>query len=51
MEIRDMYDFLIVGAGLYGAVFAREAAKRGKTSLVIDSRILPEMYIRRRPKA
>ena len=38
MEIRDMYDFLIVGAGLYGAVFAREAAKRGKTSLVIDRR-------------
>ena len=38
MEIRDMYDFLIVGAGLYGAVFAREAAKRGKTSLVIDKR-------------
>ena len=34
----DMYDFLIVGAGLYGAVFAREAAKRGKTSLVIDRR-------------
>ena len=33
-----MYDFLIVGAGLYGAVFAREAAKRGKTSLVIDRR-------------
>ena len=38
MEIRDMYDFLIVGAGLYGAVFAREAARRGKTSLVIDRR-------------
>ena len=38
MEITDMYDFLIVGAGLYGAVFAREAAKRGKTSLVIDRR-------------
>ncbi len=35
---KDMYDFLIVGAGLYGAVFAREAAKRGKTSLVIDRR-------------
>ena len=33
-----MYDFLIVGAGLYGAVFAREASKRGKTSLVIDRR-------------
>ncbi len=35
---KDMYDFLIVGAGLYGAVFAREAARRGKTSLVIDKR-------------
>ena len=25
-----MYDYLIVGAGLYGAVFAHEAAKAGK---------------------
>lgn len=33
-----MYDFLIVGAGLYGAVFAREAKKRGKKVLVIDRR-------------
>jgi len=33
-----MYDYLIVGAGLYGAVFAREAVKRGKTCLVIDKR-------------
>lgn len=32
------YDFLIVGAGLYGAVFAYEATKRGKTCLVIDKR-------------
>ncbi|MCI5699164.1 MAG: UDP-galactopyranose mutase [Lachnospiraceae bacterium] len=32
------YDFLIVGAGLYGAVFAHEAEKRGKTCLVIDKR-------------
>ena len=32
------YDYLIVGAGLYGAVYAREAAKKGKTSLVIDKR-------------
>lgn len=32
------YDFLIVGAGLYGAVFAHEAKKRGKTCLVIDKR-------------
>ena len=34
----DRYDYLIVGAGLYGAVFAREAAKKGKTVLVIDKR-------------
>lgn len=33
-----MYDYLIVGAGLFGAVFAREAADRGKKVLVIDKR-------------
>ncbi len=32
------YDYLIVGAGLYGAVFAYEANKRGKKCLVIDKR-------------
>ena len=32
------YDYLIVGAGLYGATFAREAADRGKKVLVIDRR-------------
>ena len=32
------YDYLIVGAGLYGAVFAHEAKKAGKTCLVIDKR-------------
>ncbi len=32
------YDYLIVGAGLYGAVFAHEAIKRGKKCLVIDRR-------------
>ena len=32
------YDFLIVGAGLYGAVFAHLAAKRGQRCLVIDRR-------------
>lgn len=32
------YDYLIVGAGLYGAVFAHEAIKRGKSCLVIDKR-------------
>lgn len=32
------YDYLIVGAGLYGAVFAREMTDRGKRCLVIDRR-------------
>lgn len=33
-----MYDYLIVGAGLTGAIFAHEATKRGKKCLVIDKR-------------
>lgn len=33
-----MYDYLIVGAGLFGAVFAYEAAAKGKKCLVIDKR-------------
>lgn len=33
-----MYDYLIVGAGLFGAVFAFEAKKKGKSCLVIDKR-------------
>ncbi len=32
------YDYLIVGAGLFGAVFAHEAAKKGKKCLVVDRR-------------
>ena len=32
------YDYLIVGAGLYGAVFARELTDAGKRCLVIDRR-------------
>ena len=32
------YDYLVVGAGLFGAIFAREAADRGKSVLVIDKR-------------
>lgn len=32
------YDYLVVGAGLFGAVFAHEAIKRNKTCLVIDKR-------------
>ena len=30
------YDYLIVGAGLYGAVMAHELKKKGKKCLVID---------------
>lgn len=32
------YDFLIIGSGLYGAVFAYEAAKRGRSCLVVEKR-------------
>ena len=32
------YDYLIVGAGLFGAVFAYEMHKKGKKCLVIDRR-------------
>ena len=32
------YDYVIVGAGLFGAVFAREATQAGKKCLVIDKR-------------
>ncbi|SEI89092.1 UDP-galactopyranose mutase [Lachnospiraceae bacterium A10] len=32
------YDYLVVGAGLFGATFAYEAKKKGKTCLVIDKR-------------
>ena len=33
-----MYDYLVVGAGLFGSVFAYEANKKGKKVLVIDKR-------------
>ena len=32
------YDYLIVGAGLFGAVFAHEMGKQGKKCLIIDKR-------------
>lgn len=32
------YDYLIVGAGLFGSVFAQKATKAGKTVLVVDKR-------------
>ena len=33
-----MYDYLIVGSGLYGSVFAHEATKAGKTCLVLEKK-------------
>lgn len=33
-----MYNYLIVGSGLFGSIFAHEAAKRGKRCLIIDKR-------------
>ena len=38
MEGTTKYDYLIVGAGLFGAVFAREMKRQGKKCLVIDKR-------------
>ncbi|OFI47401.1 UDP-galactopyranose mutase [Floricoccus penangensis] len=37
LNTRD-YDYLIVGAGPYGSIFAHEAAKHGKRSLIIEKR-------------
>ena len=33
-----MYDYLVVGAGLYGSVFDHEVNKKGKSVMVIDKR-------------
>lgn len=38
MEEIKQYDYLVVGSGLFGSVFAHEAKKRGKTCLIIDKR-------------
>ena len=32
------YDYLVVGSGLYGAIFAHEAKKHGHTVLVVEKR-------------
>ncbi len=37
-SLKSHYDYVIVGSGLFGAVFAHEARKRGKTSLIIEKR-------------
>ncbi|MCR5197175.1 MAG: UDP-galactopyranose mutase [Prevotella sp.] len=36
--MKQQYDYLIVGAGLYGATFAHQAKLKGKSCLVIDKR-------------
>ena len=33
-----MYDYLVVGSGLFGAIFAHEAKKKGKRVLVVEKR-------------
>jgi UDP-galactopyranose mutase len=38
MSNTDLYDYLVVGSGLFGAVFARQATDAGKKVLVIDKR-------------
>ncbi len=38
MPEKKKYDYLVVGAGLYGAVFAHEAARHGKSVLVVEKR-------------
>ncbi len=38
MGISKQYDYLVVGSGLFGSVFAYEATKKGKKCLVIDKR-------------
>ena len=36
--MKTMYDYLIVGSGLYGSIFAREATDKGCKCLVVDKR-------------
>lgn len=36
--MKTMYDYLIVGSGLYGSIFAREATDKGYKCLVVDKR-------------
>ena len=38
MLMKNHYDVLMVGAGLFGSVIAYEAARRGKSALVLDRR-------------
>lgn len=36
--VNVMYDYLIVGSGLFGSVFAHEMTKAGKSCLVLERR-------------
>lgn len=46
-----MYDYIVVGAGLYGAVFAREAFERGKKYWFLkEGIILQEIFTRKKLK-
>ena len=46
------YDYLVVGAGLFGATFANRAKANGKKVLVIDKRPnAPAISIRKRSRA
>lgn len=38
LKVRKKYDYLIVGAGLFGAVFAERAQSAGKTCLIVERR-------------
>lgn len=47
-SIKEEYDYLIVGAGLFGSVFANQMAEKGRKCLVIDkrSRVAGNIYSR-----
>ena len=36
--MKEKFDYLVIGSGLYGSVFAHEAAKKGKRVLVVEKR-------------
>ena len=47
-----MYDYLIIGSGLFGSVFAHEMTKAGKSCLVLERRDMwAAMCIVKRRKA
>ena len=45
-----MYDYLVIGAGLYGSVFAQQAKAAKKSVLVIDKRNHIAELIRQLPR-